>query len=304
MRQKLLNERACAMLSLLSYTAWEEGLPQPLSRAIVSRMIASGALEGLVLRDVAGIEEAWMERARLLLRRVGAVYDCLMAYEAAGYTLLLPGEDGWPRALERLGSRAPLYLMAMGNEELLQSERIAVAGSRRILEETKRAAVQSGEMIAKEGMTLVTGGAQGVDAAAASGTLCAGGGAVIVPAKPAAEILRRRIYRSALEEGRLLLLCDDLPDEPFSAKKALTRNHTIYALGRETLVVAARDGRGGSWSGATDCLRGGYGSVRVWEGDNEDTAGCRALERLGAKAYSLNRPLRQQLCAQEQLCLF
>ena len=303
MRQKLLNERACAMLSLLSCAAWEEGLPQPLSRAAVHKMVACGALEGLVLRDVAGIEEACMERARLLLGRVGAVYDCLLAYEAAGYTLILPGEEDWPHALDRLGSRAPLYLMAMGNKELLRGERIAVAGSRRILEETKRAAVESGRMVAQEGMTLVTGGAQGVDTAAASGALHAGGGVVIVPAKPAAEILRRRTYRSALHEGRLLLLCDELPDEPFSAKKALTRNHTIYALGRETLVVAARDGRGGSWSGATDCLRGGYGSVRVWEGDNADTAGCRTLERLGAKAYSLNRPLRDQLCAPEQMCL-
>ena len=304
MRDTTLDERACAMLSLLSFAAWEDGFPQPLSRPVVSKMMACGALCGLVLREVPGIEAAAVERARRLLSRVSAVYDCLTAYRAAGYELLLPGDAAWPRALERLGVRAPLFLFLKGEKNLLSEEMVSVAGSRRILEETKRVAERTGRMIAGEGMTLVTGGAQGVDHAAASGAICAGGKVIVVPAKPAAEIMRKRMVQSAHKAGRFLLVCDDLPDEPFSARKALTRNHTIYALGRETLVTAARDGRGGSWSGALDCLKGGYSHVRVWDGNNEDTSGCRALERLGAGTYSLDRPLRQQLGANEQLSLF
>ena len=89
-------------------------------------------------------------------------------------------------------------------------------------------------------------------------------------------------------EERVLILCDALPDEPFSTPKALGRNHTIYALGRAALVVAAREGHGGSWHGATDCLHGGFAPVYVWNGDNEDTTGNRALHALGAKPYDLS----------------
>jgi len=77
-----------------------------------------------------------------------------------------------------------------------------------------------------------------------------------VPAMPASRVMESKTICSALECGKLLLVCDTLPDEPFSAAKALSRNHTIYALGDASLVVAAREGKGGSWRGATECLRG------------------------------------------------
>ena len=91
---------------------------------------------------------------------------------------------------------------------------------------------------------------------------------------------------------------------PFSAQKALTRNHTIYAMGEKSLVVAAREGTGGSWRGAVDCLRGGFSPVYVWNGENADTAGNRALCALGAKPYSLEAGLSDQIPSCAQVSLF
>lgn len=282
-----IDETACALLCLLTRAALPEDGPQPLTRPQVSRMLAAGAITGLVLRDVPGVKQETLVRARALLSRVRAVYDCLRVYEESGYRLMTPEHPAWPRALYGLGEQMPLFLFAWGNDALLNGPRLSVAGSRRILPETRRAAELTGRQIALEGYVLVSGGASGVDSAAQRAALQAGGGAILVPALPADRMLRDSCVRAAVTEERVLILCDALPDEPFSAPKALGRNHTIYALGHAALVVASRRERGGSWNGAADCLRGGYSPVYVWNGKNEDTAGNRGLIGLGAKPYAI-----------------
>ena len=282
-----IDETACALLCLLTRAALPEDGPQPLTRPQVSRMLAAGTITGLVLRDVPGVKQETLVRARALLSRVRAVYDCLRVYEESGYRLMTPEHPAWPRALYGLGEQMPLFLFAWGNDALLNGPRLSVAGSRRILPETRRAAELTGRQIALEGYVLVSGGASGVDSAAQRAALQAGGGAILVPALPADRMLRDSCVRAAVTEERVLILCDALPDEPFSAPKALGRNHTIYALGHAALVVASRRERGGSWNGAADCLRGGYSPVYVWNGKNEDTAGNRGLIGLGAKPYAI-----------------
>ena len=103
--------------------------------------------------------------------------------------------------------------------------------------------------------------------------------------------------RAAVTEERVLILCDALPDEPFSAPKALSRNHTIYALGDAAVVVAARAEKGGTWSGASACLRGGYTPLFVLHEPGEDFAGNRLLLARGARPLDLRRPVGAQLFA-------
>ena len=289
------SETACAILALTTKLAWTQEMPQPLPRSVVRRMLDCGVLKGLVLRDLPDIEEKWLERARLLLGRVSDVAEKMADYRAAGYELLLQGDERWPTALCKLGENEPLFLFIKGNDHLLEKRMISVAGSRRILAQTQAAARKTGQRVAEDGALLVTGGANGVDLEALCGALEAGGCAVIVPAKPAAHLLGINRISDALVCGKVLLICDTLPDEPFSAGKALARNHTIYALGEASLVVASRTEKGGSWRGATDCLRGGWSNVYVWNGLNPDTAGNHALQKLGAGMYSLEEPLRRQL---------
>ena len=282
-----IDETACARLCLLTRAALSEDIPL-LTRSQVSHMLASGALSGLVLREVPDIPREVFTRACALLSRVRAVYDCMRVYEESGYRLITPEHPLWPPSLRSLGRRMPLFLFCWGNDALLEKPRLSVAGSRRILPETRHAAELTGRQIVQEGYVLVSGGATGVDSAAQRAALTACGEVILVPALPAARLLQDTCVRAAVTEERVLILCDALPDEPFSTPKALGRNHTIYALGRAALVVAAREGHGGSWHGATDCLHGGFAPVYVWNGDNEDTTGNRALHALGAKHYDLS----------------
>ena len=289
------TEAICARLCLLAHESGKKDIPALLSRATVRRMVRLGAIEGLTLRSVPGVKEEHYERARALLSRSAHVYAKLERYREQGYDVLLPEDDLWPVNLQALGMMAPQFLFVRGRTELFSHRAVAVAGSREITEETFALARRCGQQIANAGMTLVCGGAWGVDTAAQRGALDEGGNLILVPAFPARELLRQKYLLDALNDGRMLIACDTWPDACFSAQKALTRNHTIYALGDAALVVASRNGHGGSWRGATDCLHGGYTPVFAMQGEDEDMAGNRALIEMGAKPFDSAGSLSTQL---------
>ena len=275
-------EMICALLCLLTSLERCPEDPAPLSRRAVGAMLDAKMLDGLVLRENEKGTDAHCERARALLSRASAVYAAIGRYMQKGYRILLPGEGEWPPRLMKLGGNMPRYLFVMGNLSLLAGRTIAVAGSRAILRETKENAERIGAVLAGQRITVISGGAQGIDSAVQCAVLRAGGSVVIVPAVPVREILKISLYAKALEEGRLLIACDALPDEVFSPHKALSRNHTIYALGDCALVLASRDGTGGSWAGAKACLAGGWSPVYVLDEDGPDYAGNSALIEQGA----------------------
>lgn len=291
------DEQLCARLCLLTRIAWDDSLPPPLTRPMLSRMLACGAVDGLALRECEAISPELAERARLLLSRSADVYACLNAYRSQGYEALLPGDALWPDRLRRLGANMPQFLFVLGRHELLSRRAAAVAGSREISKPAQEAARKIGAQLARERIAMVSGGARGVDSLAQKALLDEGGELLLVPALPVKQLLQKPELASALAQGRLLLVCDALPDSPFSAPKALARNHTIYALGEAAIVAAAREGVGGSWRGAQDCLRGGYSPVFVVDDPSQDMAGNRALMQIGAQRLELDRPLVQQLFA-------
>ena len=297
-------DSVCAALCLLTNAAAGDDMPQPVSRAAMRRLLSSGSLCGLVLRETAQVDSALLERARVLLSRAKHVYDCLERYRHSGYDVILPSDEIWPERLYALGDRMPQFLFLRGNRELFLKDRVSVAGSRDILPAVLQASGSLGCQLVKEGYCLVSGGARGVDSAAERGALDAGGSAVIVPAQPESRFFAEKHRKEALEEGRLLVLYDTLPDEPFSAQKAIARNHTIYALGEAALAVASRDGIGGTWRGAADCLSMRCTPVFVPRDEVLGGAGAGGLLARGAKSIDLSQPLRFQLCSPRQTDLF
>lgn len=290
-------EAICARLCLLTRAAWREGLPAPLTRPMVRRMIRLGALSDLTLRRTPEVREDHYARAEALLTRATEIYHAVEAARAQGYDVLLPEDAQWPVNLHALGAQMPQFLFVRGNRALLERRSVAVAGSREIGENAMKLARACGKSLAREGYAMICGGAWGVDTAAQHAFLGHGGGLILVPAFPAGELLRQAYLRSAMAQERLLLLCDTWPDEPFSAPKALARNHTIYALGDAAVVVASRAEKGGTWSGASACLRGGYTPVFALSEAGEDFAGNRLLLSRGARPLDLRRTVGGQLFA-------
>lgn len=288
-------ESICARLCLLTRAAWRDDLPTPLTRPNVRRMIRLGALEGLTLREVPDVKEEYYVRAKALLARSAQVSEDVERCKAQGYDVILPTDDDWPVNLCALGRHMPQFLFLRGNRELFSRRAVAVAGSREIDENTVAIARKIGLQIAEMGCTLVCGGAWGADTAVQSACLEAGGSLILVPAYPCRDLLRQDYLKQALESGRLLLACDAWPEERFSGYKALTRNHAIYALGDAAIAVAARKEIGGTWSGASFCLRSGCTPVFAACEPGADFDGCRALVELGAKKLDVSLPIAGQL---------
>ena len=299
------EEEACAALCLLTQAAWDAAMPAPMTRLMVHRLKEDGVLQGCKLKKSAGANDLLLKRAEALLSRAEDVRRMMDVYLEQGYTILTQHSAGWPLRLNGLPvSQRPQVLFAKGNLAFLADRKVAVAGSRDILSHTVSLARRAGQMLASEGLTMVSGGARGVDTAAHKGALELGGRLILVPAKPVQQLMSCPELAKALDDGRLLFLCDALPDEHFSAQKAIARNHTIYALAEAALVVAARDGIGGSWHGAIDCLRGGYTPLYVAEGSNDDMLGNAALCKLGARRIDLLKPLGDQMLKSGQMsCL-
>lgn len=294
----------CAALCLLTRAAWSEDMPAPLSRQMVSRMTLVGALHGLVLRDTDQIEETMLDRARILLSRAKGVYQCLEGYAEKGYEVILPQDVIWPRRLFTMGERMPQFLFLRGNKALLARRMVAIAGSRDIDRDTWNDSGMIGKRIAEEGFLVVSGCARGVDMAAEAGALRAGGSVVLVPAIPDAVVFEKKARLQALNDGRMLLICDALPDDPFSANRALMRNHTIYALGEAAIAVAPRHRIGGTWHGAADCLNMGCTPVFVPNGQRLTGEGGAALVAKGAQYIDVSKPLSAQLFSVSQTDLF
>ena len=109
----------------------------------------------------------------------------------------------------------------------------------------------------------------------------AGGQVVGVLADALSKKMQDAATLGAIDDGSICLISQQHPKTGFSAGNAMSRNKLIYALAASTVVVATDHNSGGTWSGATEALKKGYGRVLVWRGRGEGP-GNEALEGLGA----------------------
>jgi len=151
---------------------------------------------------------------------------------------------------------------------------VAIVGSRRLSEPEERFGEQSAVSAVRSGLSVVSGGAFGADAAAERAAL-AEGGAVL-------RVLPHGVG-SAKGHEALANLSVCAPWEEFSTQNAMERNTLIYAAADRSLVLKCRLKEGGSWHGAVDALRRRSSNVFVRD---DGSAPSRALASLGANLVS------------------
>ena len=104
--------------------------------------------------------------------------------------------------------------------------------------------IESSELgVAESDAVVVTGLARGVDREATMSAITAGGAAIGVLAE-GIEHWRPGGLRSALDDGRLLVLSEFRPDSRWSAGQAMHRNETIIMLGQAMFVIEAGENGG------------------------------------------------------------
>ncbi len=182
---------------------------------------------------------------------------------------------------DRLGPFLPKTLFGVGE---LQPNReiLAIVGSRDASEADLDLARKAGAMAAQNGFTLLSGAARGIDKAAMLGALEAGGYAVGITAGALLKTARATDFVGHVEAGKLLLISRNTPEAGFTVGNAMARNKLIYLLARRTLIVCSAHGRGGTWEGAVEALKKGFGRPCVLANRLNDDPALAALADLGA----------------------
>lgn len=179
--------------------------------------------------------------------------------------------EAYPDLLRRrLGPDAPGCLWVRGDVSLLNRRAVSLVGSRELLAPNREFAAEVGRHAAREELVLVSGNARGADRTAQESCLASGGQVL--------SIIADDLSAKPSLPGLTFLSEEDF-DAPFSAQRALHRNHTIHALGQMVFVAQAGLRKGGTWSGTAENLRRGWSPVVCFRDGSESAA---ELEAMGA----------------------
>jgi len=199
------------------------------------------------------------KRLEFLLCRGAAMALALERWARGGLWVISRGDTDYPKRLKRqLKHAAPPLLYGAGDKTLLDKGGLAIIGSRDVSESALFYTRSIAERCAREGLTVVSGGARGVDAAAMQGATEAGGYCIGVLANDLLKASVNRQNRIGLQEGHLVLASPFYPEAGFNAGNAMGRNRYIYTLADQALVIDSALRSGGTWEGAVENLKHGW----------------------------------------------
>jgi predicted Rossmann fold nucleotide-binding protein DprA/Smf involved in DNA uptake len=280
-RAALLLTNRLVRLDVQPLTARE--LWRLVDRVDVGRLVHASPAE---IGELGGVEADESTRLRTLLDAATALVFEQERLADGGVELVSALDDRFPSVLrERLGAACPPFLLVAGPIDSLGRESLGVVGSRDADDASLDVARRSAALAAEHGWQVVSGLARGVDRSAMTAALDAGGSVVGIPAEGILRAARNAAVRGRVHAGELCLASPYAPDAPFRAGNAMGRNKIVYALSSVAFVVAAEEGSGGTWSGATEALERRYAPVAVWTRPGA-TDGNRALARRGAVPVS------------------
>jgi len=187
----------------------------------------------------------------------------LAAAGGTGMRWVCPGEPEWPSALDDLGSAGALHrrggvpygLWVRGDQDLatLTKQAVAVVGARASTSYGDDVAGDLGAGLGDGGISVISGAAYGIDAAAHRGVLAVGGGTVAVLAC-GADVVYPRGHEGLLAwcTSNGAVVSEAAPGAAPTKIRFLARNRLIAGLSRAVVVVEA------SWrSGSLTTLKWG-----------------------------------------------
>ncbi len=247
------------------------------------------------LREVVGprLSAALTQPAPCFDERLAATRSWLAGGPRRGVVTL--GDAAYPPLLLQTAD-PPLLLYVNGDASLLATRAIAVVGSRNPSAQGADNARAFAAQLGRDGWTVVSGLALGIDGAAHEGALAAGAPTIaVVGTGPdiAYPSRHRDLARRIVEHG--LVVSEFAPGTPPLAANFPQRNRIIAGLARGTLVVEAAL-RSGSLITARLAAEAGRevfaipGSIHA-----PQSRGCHALIRQGAKLVESAADILEEL---------
>lgn len=262
------------MLEAFTQRLLSAELPPVRARQVFESAIMSGDPERALLSSSL-LSESERERVR------GADTGCLADWTTRGVSVL--ERSGFP-ACARDSDEAPPALFAWGDVRCLSRPTVGIVGTRGASAYGKAVAQKFAEAFVMAGVTVVSGGALGIDAAAHRGAMV-GGGSTVAVLLTGVERVYPSVHAGLFSEIRQQgCLVSQFAIGTSGARdfRPLMRNRTIALLSEAVLVVEA-PARSGSLSTAAAAAELGRPVFVVPAGiDMESFRGSHALIREGA----------------------
>ncbi|MEQ9460388.1 MAG: DNA-processing protein DprA [Phycisphaeraceae bacterium] len=219
--------------------------------------------------------------------------------DRAGVRLIARGTAEYPALLRDIPDSPPL-LWAKGPLDADDRLALAIVGSRKCSTYGRTQAEHFAARCASLGLTIVSGGALGIDGAAHRAALQAGGTTLVVIGSglerpyPAAH---RHLFKDLIDSGRGTLLSELPLLTPPAAENFPRRNRIISGLALGTLVIEA-GARSGAMITARLCVEEHGRELMAVPGplDRGDSSGChRAIREQWASLVTSPDEVLQQL---------
>lgn len=197
------------------------------------------------------------QRLAGLLNRGLGVFQSVDKWLASGIWVVSWADPDYPSRFKQLKHRAPALLFGYGNPNAFSERALAIVGSRNASDARLNSAAEIGRACSDKQITVVSGGARGIDSYAMQAGIVGNGTVVGVLADSLLKESGKKPYRDAIREGRMCLMSEVHPEAKFDVGSAMARNRLAYACADAALVVECDPNRGGTWAGALEALKEG-----------------------------------------------
>ncbi|MDE2251152.1 MAG: DNA-processing protein DprA [Gammaproteobacteria bacterium] len=241
-------------------------------------LLGAGAA-ALAARGIPQADAAWLARPDAAQLEADRRW-----MESAGVRLVGCDSERYPPLL-RLIAGAPVALYVRGNVEVLLSAQLAIVGSRNPTAGGARTAVEFAQYLARGGLTITSGLALGIDAAAHAGALRAAGRTIAVLGCGLDETYPPENGELAgrIVAGGGALVSEFPPGTPPRPMNFPRRNRLISGLSLGTLVVEAARMSGSLITARLAAEQGREVFAIPGSIHNPLARGCHQLLRSGAK---------------------
>jgi DNA processing protein len=165
-------------------------------------------------------------------------------FEAQGITLALWQDAIYPERLKTLDDK-PLVLFWKGTLDPADAPAVAIVGTRGPAASSVQRAYRLAAAFARRGWVVISGLARGIDTAAHSGALLAGGRTLAILGCGVNVVYPPENWRLAGQvRASGALISEAHPDAPPTATALMRRNRLIAGLSRAVIVVEAPDNSG------------------------------------------------------------
>ena len=258
--------------------------------------LGAAAIRGLLKQfglpeNVLGATRAQLERAAgpaaaELLRPEGiapAIERSLRWAQDPGHAIVTLADAAYPRLLLEIQDPPPL-LYAVGRLDLLERPALAVVGSRNATTQGARNAEQFAQAFSEAGLTIVSGLAVGIDAAAHRGGLAGAGSTIAVLGTGVDVVYPRQNAALAQRIAESGLLLSEFPlGTAGAAHHFPRRNRLISGLTQGCLVVEAALASGSLITARAAAEQGREVFALPGSIHSPLSKGCHALIKQGAK---------------------